>query len=154
MERTYPVVQVGNITTICHSDGVTGSLLSVIEAITEKECYAIRERTRKGEPPYFSPKYGQIFYDNCFYGTLDFDNDPKTLAAAAHFANIEDVQGFWVPSNFNYEDSTVTTIEGITKGSPSWNCEKILKYCHCMIGKPKYVIIYKVYVTKWKETKS
>lgn len=77
------------------------------------------------------------------YGDVDVNNqDDIDFINKANILN-ED-EGNYIKSNFDYENSTFTTIDRIPKYYPTFNHLLWFKYHHAIIGKPKKIIIYKV----------
>ena len=66
------------------------------------------------------------------------------------FFDIKDKENF-IPTSFNYETATISTTDGIIKGAPTWNNVKYIKYLHCQLGKPKYVIMFRIWQKKYKK---
>ena len=82
-------------------------------------------------------------------GELNFNND-FTINFINKFFEIRE-QGFFIPSTFDYETATISTTDGVMKGYDTWNNIKCIKYLHCQLGKPKYVIMFKIWQKKWKK---
>jgi len=109
-----------------------------METVTKEEFELIIKKHYK----YNSPKYGLIHPDNCYIGEADFTK--KKLIDAIEYFGDNHENGVWINSKFNYNTAEVTTTDGVMKGYNTFNLSKIYKYKHCQIGKPKYIIIFKM----------
>lgn len=117
----------------------------VMEAITEKE-----EKRIDNSPKYFDSlrhelKNGYIIEgkDIYAYGQLDFTKDDDVdLIKRLNFTY--EGGNNWVETSFDYENGTITSIDGITKGSVTYDPVLWAKYNHVKIGKPERIIIYKI----------
>lgn len=95
--------------------------------------------------------YGSIRYDNngeiikaediYLYGTVDF-NSNEDLDFIERF-NLVDERGNHIYSTFDYNKGCFTTINGIPKMYETWDAINWFKYCHCLIGKPERIIVFK-----------
>jgi hypothetical protein len=116
-----------------------------MEAITEKE-----EKRIDNSPKYFDSlrhelKNGYIIEgkDIYAYGQLDFTKDDDVdLIKRLNFTY--DGGNNWVETSFDYENGTITSIDGIAKGSVTYDPVLWAKYNHVKIGKPERIIIYKI----------
>lgn len=105
--------------------------------------------------------YGQICYkkdnDNVIpakniflYGELDIEN-PDDLDNIEMFELIGKNMGDnFIYTGFNYDDGTIEVHNNIITGYNTWNPILWFKYCHCLIGKPKRIIVYKNNIIKRK----
>lgn len=117
----------------------------VMEAITEKE-----ETRIDNSPKYFDSlrhelKNGHIIEgkDIYAYGQLDFTKDEDAeLIKRLNFTY--DGGNNWVETSFNYENGTIESINGISKGSVTYDPVLWAKYNHVKLGKPERIIIYKI----------
>lgn len=78
------------------------------------------------------------------YGEVDLDKDIEQIK---QFCYIPEDYDAHVHSNFNYENGTFTTIDGIAKGYITYDPVLWFKYNYCIIGKPKKILIYKKYAS-------
>lgn len=78
------------------------------------------------------------------FGELDL-NDPNDIESIKEYCYIPEDYDAHILSNFNYKDGTYTTIDGIAKSYITYNPVLWFKYNHCLIGKPKKILIYKKY---------
>lgn len=145
IEKTYQIPIRGTSIIICRSKGINGYIDTVIETVPEENYRSIKIGVTK----HFSKKYNAVINDNYILGELDFNND-NTVNLINDFFDIRDKENF-VPTSFNYETSTISTTDGVIKGAPTWNNVKYIKYLHCQLGKPKYVIIFKIWQKKYKK---
>lgn len=76
------------------------------------------------------------------YGEINFNN-PNDLDNIEKFNFINPIYGNWIHSKFSYKGGTFTTINGKAKMYPTWDAIKWFKYCHCLLGKPQRIIVYK-----------
>ena len=54
-----------------------------------------------------------------------------------------DIAGNQMRSGFNYESGIVNSVDGEFRWHPAVDPIKWFKYNHCLLGKPKRVIVYK-----------
>ena len=117
----------------------------VMEAITEKE-----EKRIDKSPVYYDSlrhelKNGIIIEgkDIYAYGQIDFTKEEDiNLIKRLNFTY--EGGNNWVETSFNYDDGTITSIDGISKGSVTYDPVLWAKYNHVRIGKPERIIIYKI----------
>lgn len=118
----------------------------IMEAITEEE----EQRIDK------SPKYyGEIRHvrsDNYIipakniylYGEVDFNNqDDVNNIKRFNLINMDLDACNWIYSNFNFDKGYFTVIDGVAKGTPTWNALRWFMYNYVLIGKPQRIIVYK-----------
>lgn len=96
--------------------------------------------------------YGNIRYERedeiiaanqiYLYGEVNFNNQEDIDVLDAF--NLIDYFGSYVYDRFNYDTGTVTTDKTeIIKRVLTSDCIARFKFCHCLIGKPERVIVYK-----------
>lgn len=129
---------------LCHFEPIKGKRMGVyIEPITEEQ----EARIDKSEK-----YYGAIRFDKgdgtiidaksiYLYGEVNFE-DKNDIYQIERLKLIND-DGNYIYSNFDYDKGQFTTVDGIAKSYPTWNPLTWFKYCHCLIGKPKRIIVYK-----------
>ena len=78
------------------------------------------------------------------YGDVNLKKE-EDVESIINYCYIPEDYDAHVHSNFNYEDGTFTTIEGIAKSYTTFDSLLWFKYNHCLIGKPKKILIYKKY---------
>lgn len=117
-----------------------------MEAITEKE----EERIDKA-PKY----YGEIRHirsdgyiipakDIYLYGEVDFNNsDDVNNIERFNLIDTDLNVCNWIYSNFDFDKGCFTTIDGISKGTPTWNALRWFMYKYVLLGKPQRIIVYR-----------
>lgn len=75
------------------------------------------------------------------YGKIEFTNEDINLIKEFDLINSD---GEWIYSNFDYDKGCYTTIDKEHKTYPTYDAVKWFKYCHCLIGKPNRIIVYKL----------
>lgn len=133
-----------NGVTLCHFDNAKTRDLVVMKSITEHQ----EERIDKSKI-----YYGKLHFEDddkdliveghniLMYGKVDF-NDDNDIDAIKRF-NIINVDGCWMYSNFDYDKGIANINDNKTYTYPTWNPLDWFKYCHCMLGKPERIIVYK-----------
>lgn len=111
-----------------------------MEALSEQEYKLITLR----HFDYKSPIYGLVKDERAFVGELDFNN--SNVISYINSLILTDNYGYKIYSGFNYENSDVTLKDGKLQWYETFDNIKIIKYKHCRIGKPKYVIIYQTMI--------
>lgn len=114
-----------------------------MEAITEEQETSIdKSKIYYGDIRYVRNDGTMIQAKNIYlYGEVDFNN--KDDISNIERFNLIDEDGGIIYSNFNYDKGHFITIDGIAKSFPTWNPVLWFKYCHCLIGKPARIIVYK-----------
>lgn len=131
-------------TILCHFDVGSNRTTVIIEPITEKQ----EERIEKSKLYYGSIKFIKNkdivipAKDIYLYGDVDITSE-EDIKYINKFNLISDL-GDWFYSKFNYNTGDIFSDEGIFKGYTTFNALDRFKLCHCMIGKPKKVIVYKI----------
>ena len=137
---------------LCHSDNYGRKVYTVMESLSKEDEDNIEELIAHRRHIYFKNAFGGIVDETAIltYGEIDINkqNDLNTIKG---LKLINQDYGNWVPSNFNYKNATVKTIEGIVKEYTTFDPILNFKYCHCRLGKPKRVIIYNVTCRKGKK---
>lgn len=77
------------------------------------------------------------------YGEVNLD-DPKNIRMIEDMNLVDPDLRSWMPVDFNYNKGIVTQKQDIAKMSPTRDAVLWFKYVHCMIGKPKRIIVYRV----------
>ena len=127
---------------ICHFDNIKNRYIVIIEPITEEQ----EERIDKSKL-----YYGQLHYEKddiivegrniIMYGEINI-KDKDDIDLINHF-NLINVDGSWIYSNFDYKKGIAVINDDKTFTYPTYNALEWFKYCYCMIGKPKRIIVYK-----------
>lgn len=123
-----------------------GRITSVVmETITEKEENRIDNSSKYYGAIQHELKNGYIVSnkDIYCYGKVDF-KDEEDLNLIKRFNFTYDGGNNWVETSFDYDNGTITSINGITKGSPTYDPVLWAKYNHAKLGKPERIIIYKI----------
>ena len=117
----------------------------IMEAITEKE-----EKRIDNSPKYFSElrhelKNGHVIEGNNIYcyGQIDFTNEDD-LALIKRLDITYEGGNNWVESTFDYTTGTFQSVNGVAKGSVTYDPVLWAKYNHVLLGKPERIIIYKI----------
>lgn len=112
------------------------TVYTIIEPITEEQEKEINDNER------YIKNDNIIKMDNIYvYGEIDFLNE-QDVDYIKKF-NLINFEGNWIYSNFNYDKGIYTTIDKKAKGIFTIDPILWFKYCHCLIGKPKRVIVYR-----------
>lgn len=128
---------------LCRIDGLKGKFNVFIESITKEQEERIdKSELYKGNKEYIRAD-GTIINGNSIYmyGEVDLSNDDD-LDIIEKFNLVDDNSIIY--SNFNYDKGIATTVDYKIKTYNTWNPIKWFTYCHCLIGKPKRIIVYKV----------
>lgn len=131
----------------------------IMEEITEEQEKEIDIRGDIDEIYYITKSNIKIPAKDIFlYGEIDLESHSDLeLIRKADIVTQEVNNAAVIPSNFDYESGFVyTDKEGQYKVYNTWNKVNWFKYNHCLIGKPKRVIIYrinKVYVQRNRSTR-
>lgn len=138
---------------LCHSEVMKGVHSYIImEEITEEEELRIDKSHKYYGEKQYERKDGIIIQDKniYIYGEVNLkDENDINIITSFNLIN-HDYDKNWVHSNFDYERGVFTTIDGVAKTYPTSDPILWFKYNHCLIGKPKRIIIYKRIKTKSK----
>ena len=117
----------------------------IMEPITEKEELRIDRSVKYFESMRHELKNGYIVEgkDIYCYGEIDFNKD-EDLELIKRLNLVYEGGNNWVETSFDYESGTITSIDGISKGSVTYDPVLWAKYNHVLIGKPQRIIIYKI----------
>lgn len=115
----------------------------IMEAITEEQ-----EKRIDNSVKYFGylrfQRDDDVIFENkeiYLYGEVDFDN-PEDVAFINN-KNFVNVEGNSIYSTFDYDKGVYTTIDGYPKMVTIDDPIRWFKYCYCLLGKPKRIIVYK-----------
>lgn len=129
---------------LCRIETIKSKHVAVyIEPITEEQ----EIRIDKSEKYYGAIQYKRddgVIIDAksiYLYGEVNFED--KNDIYQIERLKLIDEDGGYIYSNFDYDKGQFTTIDGVAKSYPTWNPLTWFKYCHCLIGKPKRIIVYK-----------
>lgn len=82
--------------------------------------------------------------DIYLYGKVDFDNDDDLdFIKKFNLINSSIKDNNMMHANFNYDNGTCTTINGIIKTTSTWDAIEWFMYNYALIGKPERIIVYK-----------
>lgn len=147
-EKVINLLNLKPIVTLCRIRDVKTNIYIQMEPIDEQQ----ELRIDKSKNYYGSIRYEKdgiiIPAENIYlYGEVDLTNqDDREIIE--HF-DLIDKDGATIYSNFDYENGTFKTIDGIAKRYTTFNPILWFSYCHVLIGKPKRVIVYKKIVKKY-----
>lgn len=79
------------------------------------------------------------------YGEIDYSNSSEDLdfIAQLDWYKTNSFCGFIMPSEYNYEDHTVTADIKGGRRFDTTQCDLVAQYAHGCIGKPKRTVIFK-----------
>lgn len=129
--------------TLCRSNDNKILFTVIMEPITAEEEIRIDKSSKYFGSVRYERKDGVIINqkDIYMYGEINLDSDDD-LDIIERF-NLVDERGNWIYSNFDYDAGTVTSIDRKFKQYQTWNPIDWFAYCHCLIGKPERIIVYK-----------
>lgn len=136
---------------LCRIEPIKGKPSGVyMEPITEEQEVRIDKAAKYyGEIRYERPDGIIINAKNIYlYGEVNFE-DNNDLYQIEKF-NLIDNDGNYIYSKFDYDKGCFTTIDGHAKTYPTWSPITWFKYCHCLIGKPQRIIVYRNPIIKRK----
>ena len=112
--------------------------IAVMEAIDEKT-----EKNIEKLHPWFNGKE-VIDKDKIFlYGEVNINDNEDCKIIKRILPMSSDIAGNQMRSGFNYESGIVNPVDGEFRWHPAVDPIKWFKYNHCLLGKPKRVIVYK-----------
>lgn len=134
---------------ICHSKECGRNVYYMLEVLSKRDEDNIEELVANKRHVYYQNCMGDIIdeRDILLYGNINLKNQDD-IDELKRLKLINPDEGNWVYSNFNYENGTVKTVEGVLKRYDTFDIILNFKQKYCMIGKPDRVIIYKHYGKK------
>ena len=129
---------------LCLTDSSRGNKVVIMEAITKEEEARIDKSKQYFGSIRHTKENGQIIdgKDIYVYGEINFNNEEDcNILNRFHLLNSDNS---FIYSNFNYDKGTVILKENKVKWYQTIDNIKWLKFNHCLIGKPKRIIIYKI----------
>lgn len=133
----------------------------VMEELSEQDEAEIDNSAELTNGMYFMKKVGNQYIrissrDIFLYGEIDINNKADLeLIKKADIITQEVNMAANIPSNFDYENGIVrSNKEGIFKTHDTWNKIDWFKFNHCLIGKPKRIIIYRIHKSYVKRNRS
>lgn len=133
----------------------------VMEELSEQDEADIDRTADLTEGMYFIKKIKNDYVripsrDIFLYGEIDVNNKADlNLIKKADIITQEINMAANIPSNFDYETGIVrSNKEGVFKSHDTWNKIDWFKFNHCLIGKPKRIIIYRIHKSYVKRNRS
>lgn len=113
-----------------------------IRGIThEQEIKIDKSKIYYGEIRFVDENNNHIRYKDIYmYGEVNVDSDGD-LALIERY-NFIPKEGGWMYSNFDYEEGNYITTKLRHLQFPTYNAIDWFLYNHCLIGKPKRIIVY------------
>lgn len=128
---------------LCHIKDIGREKLVFIETITTKEEKEIDDIVNN-KGVWIKNDHKINSKNIFFYGEIDLNSDDDLDIIEKN--NLVDENGNYIPTTFNYDNEEITTNEnGCVKQYPTTDPILWFKYCHCIIGKPKRVVVYKTW---------
>lgn len=145
MEKTISLLGIREQAMLCRIKGIKGYEQIIMEAITEEQENKIDKAYKYyGEHKYITKEGTVITGKNIFlYGEVNLDSDDD-IDVIERFPIVSEEMDNFIYSNFDYDKGTYTTIDEKPKGHFTCDRLKWFMYNHCLIGKPKRIIIYKI----------
>lgn len=123
------------------------AILSRIKSINVDDCVVMRSITKEQEEELDNTESTTINGNKItrksiyIYGEIDINNKSDIDTINNLRLLNEGDSGNTIPSNFDYDKGVVEYNDDI-KYYPTWNPLKWFKYIHCLIGKPKRIVVY------------
>ena len=132
-------------TILCHINNFGAEEVYVMEPITQEQENEIDNSFAEYGEIRFTRSNGDILKKQNIklYGDVNLDNDDDLNAIEKYQFIDEDWRSF-IYSNFDYERGTVGLVKDKFKYYPTKDPILWFKFNHCLIGKPKKIIIYKI----------
>jgi hypothetical protein len=119
----------------------------VMEGISDKMNFEMEQEQRKyGKASFKSFNHNVPTYDVLLFGKINFSDKKDTKLLKKFESRLWDVADIshFVYSNMDYETGIVyKKDDDVFKGYQTMNIITWLKHCHVVLGKPKYICIYK-----------
>lgn len=128
---------------LCRIKDIGGDRIVYIEAITKEEEEKIDIAINNKNKIYLHNNEHRLDAKSIYlYGEIDLDNDDDLDLIDKY--NLVNEDGNYIPCSFDYDNAeTHTNEDGVVKQYPTTDPILWFKYCHCVIGKPKRIIVYK-----------
>lgn len=107
---------------------------------------AIDEKTEKNLDKLCSWSNGKEIIDKnkvFLYGEVNINNDEDRKVIKRVFPMSDGIAANQMRSGFDYESGIVSLVDNEFRWHPTVDHIKWFKYNHCLLGKPKRVIVYK-----------
>lgn len=131
---------------LCYIENKQGKRVSIrMQPLTEEEENEIDNSVKYHGENIFKHESGKMVKarDIYLYGTVDFNNE-EDIDNIERFNLIGDKSTDNIMyTNFDYNKGCFTTVDGKAKYCKTFNALTWFKYCYCLIGKPKRIIVYK-----------
>ena len=140
LEKEISIVLNHKQTILCHTNDFGVDSVYIMSELTEEEENYIdsddcNKVVRNGK---------NISKDKIkMYGDINLSNEDDLDLIEKYNLVDENFRSF-IYSNFNYNRGTITTIDGKLKWYPTMDAINWFKFNHCIIGKPKKIIVYKL----------
>lgn len=128
---------------LCRTDNIRGGYPIFMEAISEEEEKKLNKDKEENDNISYTTKDGYEIENNniIMFGELDL-NKPKDIEIIEKYNLIND-NGAHIHAKFNYDKGYFSLFNSGAGWYTTWNPLLWFKYCHCIIGKPKHIIVYK-----------
>lgn len=148
-EKVINLLGIRKTITLCRTEVIKGKFTYVyMEPITEEQ----EARIDKAEKYYgairFEHPNGSIIDSKNIYLYGEVNLNDKNDVRQIERLKLIDEEGNYIYSNFNYDKGNFITIDRRAKCYPTFNPLTWFMYCHCLIGKPKRIIVYRQTVSK------
>ena len=143
VERKYNIMGCRKRVTLCHTNVAKDKYYIYIEAITEEQEKQIDDsESIYGELRYETDDFDIVGRNIYLYGGVNLDNEEDQLLIKANNL-INENEGSWLISDYDYDTGDVTTKEGRLWKYPTFKPLEYFKYCYVLLGKPERIIIYR-----------
>ena len=144
IEREYNLLGLRKSTTLFLFRYNNGKISKVVtlQPLSENE----EKQCEDDNTPYIELDNGKHIKKDriILYGDIDIKNQ-NDLNSIAYYCYIPEDYNAIIYGNFNYDKGIFRTKDGIAKDAITYDPILWFKYNHCLIGKPKKVLIYKTY---------
>ena len=150
-EKVVNLLGIRKKMTLCRIDDIKTKIVTVImEPITaEQEVHLDKTAEKEGSLKFYHPDGFVIEAKHIYlYGEVDFNN-PDDIKNIERFNLINNDDGNFIHSNFDYDKGVAYSTDLKFKEYPTWNPVLWFQYCHCIIGKPERIIVYKRVINKY-----
>lgn len=143
VKESVSILGIRKKTILYHTNFFGTECVCVMEPISEKEETELDDALDLTKTGVYVLNNGTavVKHDIKLYGAVDLNNLSDLEAINQHCLCDENFRSF-VYSNFNYETGEVTLINKKMNYHPTCDNLTWFKHNHCLLGKPKRVIIY------------
>lgn len=143
VERRYNIMGCRKRVTLCHTNVSKDKYYVYMEAITEEQEKEIdKSEEIYGEYRYETDEFDITGRDIYLFGEVNLEREDDRLLIKANNL-INDNEGSWIISDYDYDTGEVCTREGILWKYPTYKALEYFKYCYVLLGKPSRIIIYR-----------